>query len=97
MQDVYDGWNNENNSWACGKDVQYDFCYKHWWEYERCLANGGQSGAGTAKAAHMGGFMDEMSSLWLKRYDVESAGAATAFREKDCQGYVGRFEAGPGG
>ena len=81
-------------SWRCGKSVQYKFCFNE----EDCSflggRKGGESGAGTIKAAEAGRH-DWFTSLWMWPYAPEVQGAVTLFEYQDCLGCSAYFLASP--
>ena len=83
------GFTNNVESWSCGKNVQYDFCY--WLQYQ-CNDKSAEGGAGTIKNA----VLDKpnfIAKVMLTYYDEAERGAVTTFTGPDCSGWAGRFEA----
>ena len=83
------GFTGNIESWSCGKNVQYDFCYNN---NDDCTGDYAEGGAGTNKNAVKG------HPNWLRRfiltyYDDAERPAVTTFTGPDCTDLSGRFEA----
>ena len=83
------GFTNNVESWSCGKNVQYDFCYL---VQDQCNGVTAESGAGTVKNAVLG-TPNMIGKVMLTYYDAAERGAVTTFTGPDCSGWSGRFEA----
>lgn len=78
------------SSWACGKNVAYDFCAND--ISKDCEGDNGNSGAGAARNFHYKK-NDRTSVIILYDYDQNKRGAITMFDDPDCSGKSGRFYA----
>ena len=84
-----DGFVHNIESWSCGKNVQYNFCYNLTGD---CRGGVGESGAGTLKN-NLEGHANWVAKISLSYYDDTERGAVTTFTGKDCSDLSGRFEA----
>ena len=84
------------NSWYCGSETEVKFCAKDFADANECnfdVWHGKLSGgAGNIQNSRIGYHLHNgTSSLILKPYSVEEAGAVTLFSNSDCSGYSSAF------
>ena len=83
------GFSGNIESWSCGKNVQYDFCYNN---DDDCTGGSGEGGAGTNNNA-VKGHANWLARIFLTYYDDAERPAVTTFTGPDCTDLSGRFEA----
>jgi len=92
------------SSWACGKNVAYDFCSNVRfseviggilvaWNEQRCDREYGNKGAGNAKSINIEQSDSGVSTVYLSKYDPSEQPATLLFSGKGCKDRFGRFYA----
>ena len=84
-------WNNRMTSWACGKNVSYQFCEGE--EDQGCDGEDGESGGGMARNPRSAKD-DELTTLKLRYLDSDLDGYAILFTDADCVGRTGGYKGG---
>ena len=82
-------WNDNVESWWCGKNLKYTFCVN---VDDDCSGDLGQSGAGNIRTGAIG-HPNTLDKVKLQYYDPLEIGAVTAFMDSDCHNWAGRFDA----
>jgi len=82
-------FNDRATSWACGKNVVFDFCNNSNWDQD-CYHGNGVHGSGPARSAYLE-INDSVSSVWMSCRNTAYA-PAILFEHGDCRGRAVRID-----